>query len=240
MKEIVGSNELKGAKIRDCDMSGAELRSVNFSNVTITDAWLFNADISGAIGGLKINGVEVAPLIEAELDRRHPIRTKLRATDIEGLRAAFDAVDEMWDATIERARKLPPAKLHERVNGEYSFVETMRHLIFAIDSWITRMVLQVPNGHHEWGIPPGLPPDAPPDTGPELDPVLELRAEKLQSIRDYLATATDADLERQNNAPDSTAHPQGSFKVIDCFRVVLNEEWWHNQYATRDLEILEG
>ena len=40
MKEIVDSNELKDAKIRMSDLSGAQLRSVNFSNVTITDAWL--------------------------------------------------------------------------------------------------------------------------------------------------------------------------------------------------------
>jgi uncharacterized protein YjbI with pentapeptide repeats len=239
MREIIGSDELKGASIRECDLSGAQLRSVNFSNVKIADAWLFNTDISGQIGGLKINTVEVAPLIEAELDRRHPERTKLRAKDVEGLRAAFDVVDEFWAPTIERARKLSPDKLHERVDGEYSFVETLRHLIFATDSWITRIVLQVPNGHHEWGVTPDLPPDAPPDIGPDLDPVLELRAEKSAAIRDYLSKATDADLAKVNPAPDSTAHPQGSFKVLDCFGVVLAEEWWHNQYATRDLAVLE-
>ena len=239
MNEIVGSKEFKDAKIRDSDLSGASFRSINFSNVTITDAWLFNTDISGAIDGLKINGVEVAPLIDAELDRRHPERTKLRAKTVEQLRDAFDTVEQMWEPVVERARKLPPGKLHERVNGEYSFVETLRHLIFAADSWITRIVLQVPNGHHEWGVTPDLPPDAPPDTGPELDPVLELRAEKLAAIRDYLSKATDADLAKVNSAPDATAHPQGRFPVLECFGVMLNEEWWHKQYALRDLEILE-
>src|SRR5581483_9287626 len=145
MKEIVGSNELKGAKIRECDLSGAELRSVNFSNVKITDAWLFNSDFSGDVRGLKINGVEVAPLIEAELDRRHPERTKLRATTVEQLRTAFDTVDDFWAPVIERAGKLSREKQHERVDGEYSFVETLRHLVFALDSWITRIVLQVAN-----------------------------------------------------------------------------------------------
>jgi hypothetical protein len=240
MKEIVGSDELKNAKIRECDLSGAQLRSVNFSNVTIADAWLFNTDISGAIGGLKINGVEVEPLIDAELDKRHPERTKLRATDVAGLRVAFETAEQFWDETIARARKLRPEQLHERVNGEYSFVETLRHLIFATDSWVTRIVLQVPNGHHEWGVAPDLEPNASPDTGPDLDAVLAVRAEKQKSIRDYLATATDAGLAKVMNAPDATAHPQGSFKVLECLRVVLNEEWWHKQYALRDLEILEG
>jgi hypothetical protein len=69
--------------------------------------------------------------------------------------------------------------------------------------------------------------------------VLDVRAEKLESIHEYLANATQDDLQKTNTAPDTTAHPQGSFKVLDCLRVVLNEEWWHNQYAMRDLAILE-
>jgi hypothetical protein len=239
MREIAGSDELKDARIRDSDLSGAQLRGINFSNVTITDSWLFNTDISGMIGGLKINGVLVEPLIEAELDRRHPERTKLRPSDVDGLRAAFDVVDEIWAPTIERARRLQQEKLHERVGGEYSFVETLRHLLFATDAWLVRMVLRVPNAYHEWGVTPDLPPDAPPDTGPELDAVLEVRAERLARIRDYLSSATQADLTSMVTPPDPTGHPQGNHRVLDCFHVVLREEWWHNQYATRDLAVLQ-
>jgi len=239
MREFIGTDELKNARIREADLSGAQIRGVNFSNVTITDSWLFNTDISGMIGGLKINGVEVEPLIEAELDRRHPERTKLRPTDVEGLRVAFDVVDDMWKQTIERARRLPEPQLHERVGGEYSFVETLRHLIFATDSWVVRLVLRVPNAYHEWALPPDLPVDAPPDTGPGLDAVLEVRAERMARIRDYLSHATPTDLVATMSPPDPTGHPQGNHRVLDCFRIVLREEWWHNQYATRDLAILE-
>jgi hypothetical protein len=28
--------------------------------------------------------------------------------------------------------------------------------------------------------------------------------------------------------------------VTYCLHVVFREEWWHNQYANRDLAILEG
>src|SRR4029453_17928352 len=239
MREFIATDELKGARIRDRDLSGAQIRGVNFSNVSITDSWLFDTDISGVIGGLRINGVEVEPLIEAELDRRHPERTKLRPTDVDGLRIAFDVVEEMWAGTIERARPLPQHKLHERVAGEYSFVETLRHLLFATDAWLTRMVLRVPNAYHEWAVPPDLPPDAPPDTGPGLDAVLDVRAERIARVRDYLASATDADLSQMVSAPDPSGHPQGSHRVIDCFRVVLREEWWHHRYAVRDLAVLE-
>jgi hypothetical protein len=240
MREFIGTDELKGARIRDSDLSGAQLRSVNFSNVSITDAWLFDTSISGAIRGLRVNGVEVAPLIEAELDRRHPERTRLRPTDVAGLRTALDAVDEMWAPTLERARALPREALHERVQGEYSFVETLRHLLFATDAWLTRMVLRVPHGYHEWAVPPDLPVDAPPDDGPELDEVLEVRSERAARLRAYLDGAEDAALAQVVTPPDSTGHPQGAHQVRACFQVVMDEEWWHHQYATRDLTILEG
>jgi hypothetical protein len=239
MREFIGTDELKNANIRDSDLSGAQLRGVNFSNVKITDAWLFNTDISGAIGGLKINGVAVEPLVEAELDRRYPERTKLRPKDVDGLHAAFDVVEDMWAQTVERARRLPQPKLHERVGGEYSFVETLRHLIFATDAWLVRLVLRVPNAYHEWAVPPDLPPDAPPDTGPGLDAVLDVRAERMGRLRDYLSSATEADLSGMVSAPDPTGHPQGSHRVLDCFLLVLREEWWHNWYAARDLAVLE-
>ena len=239
MRELEGSDELRNARIRSSDLSGAQLRGVNLSNVVIIDSWLANASISGMISGLTINGVEVAPLVEAELDRRHPERTRLRPTDVDGLVAAFDVVEQMWAPTLDRARQLAPERLHERVAGEYSFVETLRHLLFATDAWLTRMVLRVPNAYHEWAVPPDLPADPPPDTGPELDEVLEVRAERLARLRAFLASATDADLGRMVSPPDSSGHPQGTHRVLDCFAVVLDEEWWHHRYATRDLAVLE-
>lgn len=240
MREFIGTDELRQARFVDCDLTGATFRSVGLSNARITDAILVNADISADIRGLRINGVEVAPLVDAELDRRHPERTRLRARDLDGLRAAFDAVEEMWAPTIERARQLPQRALHERVEGEYSFVETLRHLLFASDAWLRRMVLRVPNAYHEWAVPPDLPLDAPPDDGPELDDVLEVRRERLGAVRDWIASASEDDLRRPVSPPDPTGHPQGTFRPIDCFRVVLNEEWWHHQYATRDLTTIEG
>jgi DinB superfamily/Pentapeptide repeats (8 copies) len=240
MREFVGTDELKGASIRDADLSGARLRSVNFSNVTITDAWLFDSDISGDIRGLKINGVSVEPLIDAELDRRHPERLQLRPTDVAALRAAFDVVDEMWAPTLQRAAALSSDRLHERVDGEYSFVETQRHLLFATNAWLVRMVLRDPHAYHRWDVHPDLPPDAAPDSGPDLEDVLEVRAERQARIRAWLGDASDSDLSTIVTPPDPTGHPQGPHSILTCFQVVLNEEWWHHRYAVRDLAILES
>ena len=187
--------------------------------------------------------------IRDELDRRHPERTKLRATDVAGLRQAFDVVEEMWAPTIERARRLPPPMLHDRVNGEYSFVETFRHLLFAWDAWL-RTVLRVPDGYHEWAVPPALPADAgsgvmwsmaagwtSSDAAPDLDPVLDVRAERFARLRDYLSGATAEDLKTDVSAPPW--NPQREVSHLYCFRVILHEEWWHHQFATRDLAVLE-
>jgi hypothetical protein len=60
----------------------------------------------------------------------------------------FDAVDTMWTPTIAHARALPPSLLHGRVNGEYSFFETLRHLVFATDAWLMRVALRASDRYH--------------------------------------------------------------------------------------------
>jgi hypothetical protein len=81
--------EFRGVRLDDADFSGARLHSPNFEGTRIIDGWLRDAEISGFIGGLRVNGVEVAPLVEAELDRRFPERVKLRARDPQGLADAW-------------------------------------------------------------------------------------------------------------------------------------------------------
>ena len=188
--------------------------------------------------------------IRDELDRRHPERIKLRPTDVAGLQQAFDVLEETWAPTIERARRLPSPKLHDRVNGEYSFVETFRHLLFAWDAWL-RAVLRVPDGYHEWAVPPELQAEAgravmwkagagwssSSEAGPDLDPVLDVRAERWARVRDYLSGATAEDLKTAGTPPPWS--PKRDRSVLYCFRVVIHDEWWHHQYAIRDLAVLE-
>ena len=73
--------ELAGARVEDADFSNARLHAPNFEGAKITDAMFYNADIWGDLEGLRLNGVEVAPLVRAELERQSPERVKLRAAD---------------------------------------------------------------------------------------------------------------------------------------------------------------
>ena len=55
---------------------------------------------------------------------------------VDGLRKAWSIVERTWRSTFGRAKQLPESVLHENVNGEWSFVETQRHLLFVTDVWV--------------------------------------------------------------------------------------------------------
>ena len=73
---------------------------------------------------------------------------------------------------------LDPGLLHESVDGEWSFVETLRHLAFATDAWIRRAVLGDPSPWDPLDLPwdempdmAGIPRDR--DVRPPLEAALD-------------------------------------------------------------------
>ena len=216
-------------------MTGVVMRGVD----------LVNVDIHADIANLRINGVDIGPLVEAELDRRSPLRSKMRPTDSAGFREAWEILEQLWDGTVERARGLQPALLHDSVSGEWSFIETLRHLAFATDSWIRRVILGDPSPWDPLDLPfdempdtPGIPRDR--AARPSLDTVLELRRGRMATVRDVIDGLTDASLDSSTEPVEGPGWPQPrSYPVRQCLRIILNEEWVHRLYAERDLEILE-
>ena len=145
--------DLKGSEFRKVDLSDAQFRDVYLHGVVMRGVELANVSIYGELLNVTINGVEIAPLVNAELDRRYPDRVKMRPTDAAGFREAWDVVERLWGGTVERARRLDPALLHESVGGEWSFIQTQRHLVFATDAWIRRAILGDPAPWHALGLP---------------------------------------------------------------------------------------
>ncbi|HET9872408.1 MAG TPA: pentapeptide repeat-containing protein [Propionibacteriaceae bacterium] len=92
---------LSRAEIRSSYLEGTTFRSVDMKNVVMRGVGLLDVDISGEIRNVTINGVEVASLINAELDRRDPERVKMRPTDPAGFREAWDVVERLWSGTVE-------------------------------------------------------------------------------------------------------------------------------------------
>ena len=237
---------LADAQFHRADLTGASFRLVDLTGVTIRGAALVNMDLSGMIENLRVNGVDVVPLVEAELNRRYPERAKMRPADAAGYREAWDILERLWSETVERARGLAPGLLHERVDGEWSFIETLRHLVFATDAWVKRAILGVPSPWDPLDLPHDEMPDEPSvprDLGarPSLDEVLALRADRMATVRQVLAGLTDEKLAGLTEPVMEPGYPEpGSFAVRRCLQAILSEEWEHRLYAERDFDVLEA
>jgi hypothetical protein len=166
-------------------------------------------------------------------------------TDVAGYHEAFRLLEALWEGTVATARALPPALLHEQVAGEWSFVETLRHLPFATECWIGRGVLGDPSPWHPWSLPwdqmedtPGVPRDR--AVRPSLDEVLALRADRQALVHRALDEVGDAGLDGSRTVPDGPGWPTAGWDlpVRECFDTVINEEWWHRRFAERDLAVL--
>ena len=238
--------DLSGSQFWASDLAGARFREVDLSGVVMRGVELGNVEIDGEIENVTINGVDIGPLIEAELDRRYPDRAKMRPVDPAGFREAWDILDRLWAQTVERARRLPPGLLHESVDGEWSFTETLRHLAFATDAWVRRAILGDPAPWDPLDLPwDGMPdtPEVPRDreARPSLDTVLALRRMRTSTVRDVIDKLTDESLAADTEPVEGPGWPRPiSYPVRTCLRVVLNEEWQHRLYAERDLAALEA
>jgi len=237
--------DLRGSRFERVDLSGAEFRTVDLTGVVMRGVELVDVDIYGEIVNVTVNGVDIGPLVDAELDKRCPDRAKMRPTDPAGFREAWDVVERLWGETVERARHLDPELLHESVGGEWSFIETLRHLVFATDSWIRRAILGDPSPWDSLDLPwdempdtPGVPRDR--DVRPSLDAALELRRDRMSTVREVVEGLTDVSLRGHTEPVEGPGWPESrSYPVRECLLRILSEEWEHRLYAERDLDALE-
>jgi len=227
--------DLAGAVFWGADLSGARFRDVNLTDTKISHAWFVNVDIDALVDNVVINGVDVTAYVN-ERDPWYPLRGMLRPTDPEGMRATWAALEDEWAKTIATATALPEEKLHESVNDEWSFVQTLRHLVMAMDKWFTGPVLG--EAFHPIGIPnsgsvdfpfPGL--DY--SLSPSFSEALAVRADRATRFRDYLASVTADDFDKPVEVLENGPHP-----LQECLYTVFEEEFWHLRYARRDLALL--
>ena len=221
-----------GAKMRFSDVSGVTMRGVDVDGLDIDSHDLF-------LGSLIVNGVDVVPYVDAELDRRFPGRELQKAETPEGLREGWDAVRAAWQETVDAT---PREKWDDHVEDEWSLAQTLRHLVLATDAWLGRGIHRTAEPWHPIGqqftgaAEMGF--DMSVFREPEShEEILEVRAERQQQVTDFLATVTPEVLAEERDGPWG-----GSWKptVGDCIRVVLEEEWAHLRYVRRDLALLGG
>ena len=230
--------DLKGARFNRSNLAGAIMRGVDVQGLDIDAPWLCEEG-----GSLIVNSVDVAPLVEAELNRRFPGRAERRAPDPEGLRAAWAALETSWAAALDRVRTMPAGTVDISVEDEWTFTQTLRHLILATDLWLGKAVLQITQPLHPIGLPHAEFAEDGHDMSvftsdiPSYDEVLIVRAERVAMVRDFLATVTTEYLAQERRNPHAPEYPE---TVLSCVHVILNEEWEHVRYALRDLDAIES
>ena len=235
---------LRGASFHSVDLSGAQIRSAAFHGSRMRGVELVDVDIYGELQNVVVNGVDIAPLVEAELNRRMPERAKMRPDDSDGFREAWTILERLWDATVARARTFPEAALHRSVDDEWSFIQTVRHLNFASAAWVGRMVLGNPSPWHPLDLPwdeapgwDGIPWDR--EARPSLDEVLTVRRERQAMVRQVMESLTNEQLASQVTRTEPGWPQVENCPFKECLHIVLTEEWEHRLYAERDLTSLD-
>ena len=243
-----GSTQFRGARFDAADLRGARFTDCDLTGVTIRDGWLVNVSISGYLSNVTVNGVDVTDFVSAELDRRHPERVQFReGQTADDVRAIWDTIEQLWAQATQRAGRLPQAALDQQVNEEWSFSQTLRHLVFITDAWASRTVLDEEMPYHRLGLPQSWYPAA--DAAalgidvtaqPGYAEVLAARADRMAVMRRIVAGLTGDGLGRRCRRSPAPGYPDEERTVIDCLSVVMDEEIEHYRFAVRDLAVLEA
>ena len=132
----------RGAILRSCDFSAVTMRSVEVGGLDIDSHDLF-------FGSLVVNGVDVVPFVDAELNRQFPGRELQKAQTPEGLHDGWVAVRAAWETTVTNT---PPELIDAHVDDEWSLSQTLRHLVLATDAWLRGGIMGMEQPFHEIGL----------------------------------------------------------------------------------------
>lgn len=248
MRRFSQNDELAGAEFVDADLRGARfvrgdlseirMRAVLMDSADIDAPWLCDGETS-----LLVNGVDVAPLVEAELNRRFPGRANRRAETPGALRAAWNDVQRFWCAAVDRAAGMRAGTVDVSVDGEWTFAQTLRHLVMATDTWLRGAIQEVEQPYHPLGVPhaeyetDGYDRSVFSTQDPSYDEVLAVRAERVARVRDYLESVTAEVLDETRASPWA---PDYRKSVRSCLHTILVEEWEHLRFALRDLDAIDA
>jgi hypothetical protein len=230
------SRSLRGSRFVGCDLGDVVVRGSDVAGMEIDSPWLLEGDSS-----LLVNGVNVVPLVDAELNRRFPGRELRTAEDPEGLRAAWAALERTWAAILDRATAMPAGTIDASIDGEWSFAETLRHLVMATDTWLGKAILGQEQPYHPAGLPnddndsDAYDDDVFSTPAPSFAEVVEARGDRQTTVREFLAAVTPEVLAQPRKNPHA---PDYEETVLSCLRTILEEEWEHHRYAVRDLDAI--
>jgi hypothetical protein len=235
MAEEFEFRDLTEAVFWGVDLQRATFRDVDLTGARMSHSRLVDVVVDAEIDRLVINGVDVTGYVN-ERDEWFALRSQLHPTEPQRMREGWDAFAAAWTRIIERASGLPSEQQHASVDGEWSFVQTLRHLVFATDKWFTAPILG--GEFHPIGLPnsgsanfgwPGLDDAA----DPTFDEAVSVWRQRADAVRGYLS-----DVEPDALPAEVTVLENGAAAVHDCIGVVFEEHFQHLRYAARDLDRL--
>ena len=238
-----GMDDYKDARFEEEDFSGARFHGVNFSNVKISDAWVVNAEISGRIGNLV-----------DERGRRHRVRrsrTEQAAPGAAAPRADGSGHERATAWKIDRGLRRDHARPGARVvagepsstsrsmgNGRSSkhcAISCSRPTVGSADRCCARRSSSTRSGCRTRRS----------TRCRRACSIVEHEAEPRRGADSAPRAHGPRRRARQRNQRRRPQPAGGSHRtavrvsVMNCLHVVFREEWAHDQYANRDLEILE-
>lgn len=77
-EEYHDTDTFRGARFTGADFTGATFRDCDLRKLKVADSYLVDVNVSGLVENFVVNDVDVTAFVEAELDRRHPERVRLR------------------------------------------------------------------------------------------------------------------------------------------------------------------
>ena len=162
----------------------------------------------------------------------------------EAYRAAWEDLEGLWAETAAKAGTLDEERLHESVDGEWSYVQTLRHLTYATDLWVFAVVQGVPDPYDPLALPfdgyetfpNGIAYER--DARPPLAEVLVLRADRFTRVRAFFDELTEQRIDSTVDFASEGWPFTERFHVGQCLSTVVNEEWHHRNFAERDLDRL--
>ena len=158
--------------------------------------------------------------------------------DVDAARESVTAVTGRLDATMLRATSFTQDERHQRVDDEWSTVESLRHLVLVVDLWLSRNIQGEQDPFHSIGLPPSfMPPKLPgssidPDARPTFEQACEVLRGRLADLRGYVDKLTQEELDRPIEAHAGT--------VAGALGVIFDELNAHDRFINRDLESIES
>ncbi len=157
--------------------------------------------------------------------------------DVDAAHASIAGVKHLLETTIERSSSFTADERSQRVDDEWSTIESLRHITFVIDVWLGRTLKGEEDPFHPIGIPPHFVPRVLPGSSidADADPTFEETCDVLRGRLETLAAFCQA------LTPDELARPIGGHAetVAGGLGVIFDELHAHNFFINRDLDKLE-